>query len=387
MKFDTVIVGGGIIGSSIAYHLLREPGSGTVGVIEPDPTYEIAAAPRSAGGIRRLFRLPENIRMSQYGHQFYLDFPETMAVDGEPSAIDFRQQGYLFLAGAQDADVLEESIVLQVSLGVDVDRLDGAGVKDRFPSLEVDDVVLAAHASGDGWIDPYSAVRGFRRKAVELGATYIEDRVIGFDRDDTAVRAARLQSGESVSGDMFVIAPGAWIGEVAAMAGMGLPIDAMPRLMHYFVTRETLEPLPLVKDISALGFRPEGAGYVGGFAEWGVPGGIDYSIDHGYFERRVWPALMARVPAFESVKAERTWACHYARNRLDHNAVIGPWLGGCENFLVAGGFSGHGVMHAPATGRAVSELVLHGEYRTLDLSRFSYQRIIDNEPYAEGGIL
>lgn len=387
MKFDVVIVGGGIIGSSIAYHLLRETGAGTVGVIEPDPTYELAAAPRSAGGIRRLFSLPENIRMSQYGLQFYRDFPETMAVDGEPAPIDFRQGGYLFLAGAADAAILEESIELQTSLGVGVDRLDRGSLKARFPSLAVDDVALAAHSPEDGWIDPYSAVRGFRRKAISLGAAYVEGRVAGFAKDATAVRAAVLADGRRVAGDAFVVAPGAWIGEIAAMAGMPLPIDAMPRLMHYFVTREALEPLPLVKDISALGFRPEGAGYVGGFAEWDAPGGIDYSIDHGYFERRVWPALMARVPAFESVKVERSWACHYARNRLDHNAVIGRWIGGCENFLAAGGFSGHGVMHAPATGRAVAELVLHGEYRTLDLSRLSYRRVIDDEPYAEGGIL
>jgi len=387
MKFDVVIVGGGIIGSSIAYHLLRDGSAGSVGVIEPDPTYEIAAAPRSAGGIRRLFSLPENIRMSQYGLQFYRDFPAIMAVDGEPAPIDFRQGGYLFLAGEADADVLEQSIALQASLGVGVDRLVRDALKARFPSLVVDDVVLAAHSPEDGWIDPYSAVRGFRRKAISLGAKYVEGRVAGFEKDSTAVRAARLADGRFVAGDMFAVAPGAWIGEVAAMAGMGLPIDAMPRLMHYFVTRETLEPLPLVKDISALGFRPEGAGYIGGFAEWDVAGGIDYSIDHGYFERRVWPALMTRVPAFESVRVERTWACHYARNSLDRNAVIGRWIGGCENFLVAGGFSGHGVMHAPATGRAVAELILHGEYRTLDLSRFSYQRVIDNQPYAEGGIL
>ena len=387
MTFDTVIVGGGIIGSSIAYHLLREKGAGTVCVIEPDPSYEIAAAPRSAGGVRRLFSLPENIRMSQYGLQFYLDFPEAMAVGGEPAPIDFRQGGYLFLAGETDAAALEDSIALQVSLGVPVERLERTALKARFPSLAVDDVVLAAHAPEDGWIDPYSAVRGFRRKAVALGATYIQDRVTGFDKDRTAVRAAQLAAGGRVAAKVFVIAAGAWIGEVATTAGMALPIDAMPRLMHYFVTRAPLEPLPLVKDISALGFRPEGAGYIGGFAEWDVPGGIDYEVDYGYFERRVWPALMARVPAFESVRLERSWACHYARNRLDRNAVIGRWVGGCENLLVAGGFSGHGVMHAPATGRAVAELVLHGEYRTLDLSRFSYQRILDNAPYAEAGIL
>lgn len=387
MKYDIVIIGGGIIGSSIAYHLLRDGASGTVAVIEPDPTYEHAAAPRSSGGIRRLFSRPENILMSQYGVEFYTAFPETMAVEGMPAPIDFRREGYLFLAGEHDAASLEENARLQQELGVNIEVLDAPALRRRFPSLSVDDVALATLSVEDGWIDPYAAVQGFRRKARSLGARYIERRVAALESAGRRAATAILDEGDPVQGEVFVLAAGAWSGAIAATVGLSLPVEPMARLNHFFRTDRPLEPLPLVKDISALGFRPEGNGYIGGFADWDVPAGFNWEVDHGYFERRVWPALASRVPAFETLRCERSWACHYARNTLDYNAIIGPWAGGLENLQIATGFSGHGVMHAPAAGRAIAELVLHGRYCTLDISRLSYGRVLDGTPYAEKGII
>ena len=385
MNHDICIIGGGIVGSSVAYHLTRTGRTGSVCVVEPDPTYEWASTPRGSGGIRQLFSLPENIGMAQYGLRFYTDFPQAMAVDGESAAIDFRRQGYLFLAKATGARQLEANHRTQVTHGAKVDLLDPAGIKARFPSLAVDDIALGAHSPDDGWIDPHAALQGFRRKARSLGATYRKDRVVGLDVNQTAVRVARLASGERIAADVFVNTAGPWAGEVASMAGVGLPVEPMSRLNHYFEVRAALEPLPFVKEEPVLAFRPEGAGFIGGMPQWEVAAGFNWEIDEGHFERLVWPALARRVPAFEALRLKRTWVGHYERNSLDANAIIGRC--GQDNFFTASGFSGHGIMQAPAAGRALAELILDGRFETLDLARLSYQRVLDGTPYPEQGII
>ena len=383
---DIVIVGGGVIGSSTAYHLAEAGRAGEVVVIEPDPTYEWAATPRSSGGVRQLYSVEENILMGQYGLEVYSQFAERMAVGGEPAHIDFRRQGYLFMAsGAEEVDILHADWGTQTSLGARVDFLDGAGVKRRFPSIRADDVDAAAHSADDGWIDPYSALMGYRRKAQSLGIRYLRDRVVEIEADLKQVRRVVLESGEQLKADILVNAAGAWAPEVCAMVGMQVPIEAMKRMTFYFEVREELEPMPLTKDFTGLSFRPEGSGYISGLTNYAQPAGFDFEVDHAWFDDIVWPGLARRVQAFEALKAGRSWAGHYAQNRLDGNVIIGPWTGGLENFYVAIGFSGHGLQQAPAIGRAMKELLLDGGYKTLDLSRLSYQRVLDNAPLAERG--
>ena len=215
MLAKIVIIGGGVIGSSIAYHLAQAGYAGDVVVLEPDPTYEFAATPRATGGIRQLYTVPENIRMSQYGHEIY-------------------------------------------------------GQLERMP--------LTRHISGN------------------------------------------------------------------------------------------------------VSFRPQGAGYICGNTTYDEPHGFYWEIDYSFFDEAIWPGLAERVPAFEALKVKSTWAGHYDENTLDNNAILGPWVGGLENFHIALGFSGHGLMQAPAVGRGLSELFLHGRYQPLDLSRLGYQRILDGMP-------
>ena len=391
MKYDIAIIGGGIIGSAIAYFLARTGQAGSIAVIEPDSTYRLAATPRSGGGVRQLFSLPENIQMSSYSVQFFADFANVMAIDDEPAEIGFHRQGYLFVASEKGAGQLEANYQLQTREGVRAELLDRAALTTRFPSIGPEDVALACFSPDDGWIDPASALQGFKRKARNLGVRYIEAKVVALQTKPGCVVAASLDRDDVVRADIFVNAAGAWAAEIGAMAGMHLPVKPYCRVQHYWLCPVEIEPLPLVKDESGLFFRPEGPGFIGGRPSWEIDPGFNFDpaqgYFNGYFDRVVWPLLVQRVPKFDALRCERTLAGHYAQNRLDGNMILGSWPGGAENFYVACGFSGHGVMHAPAVGLALSELILNGRYETIDLERMSYQRVLDNAPYKEKGII
>jgi glycine/D-amino acid oxidase-like deaminating enzyme len=168
---------------------------------------------------------------------------------------------------------------------------------------------------------------------------------------------------------------------------MTLPISPLRRFEHYFTAGSPVERLPYVKDTARLAFRSEGAGFSGGLVNGDEPRGFNFEVDHDYFERVVWPAVADRFPAFEAAKCHRTWSGLYEQNELDGNPVIGPWTGGLANLFTVAGFSGHGMMHAPAAALAIAELIVRGRFETLDLTRLGYARILENSPYAEEGIL
>lgn len=386
-RSDVVIVGGGAIGASVAYFLRSRPNPPSVAVIEPDPTYAKASTPRASGGVRRLFSGPENIALSNFSIPFFERFAETMAIDGEPAEIGYHRGGYLFIVGDNGAGILERNAEVQRRLGVRLDVLTPAEIKDRFPSMRVDDLALAAHSVEDGWLDPNSVLQGFRRKARELGASFITDRVVGLHADNGRIRSVELESGTRIAADWVVNAAGAWAGEVCRMIDMAAPIAPMRRFEHYFESEHTFEPLPYVKDLNRLAFRPEGKGFTGGVPDGNEPRGFNFEADHDYFERVVWPALAHRFPSFERTREKNVMPGLYDQNELDGNGIVGPWTGGCENFILAAGFSGHGLMHAPGVGRAVAELIVDGSYQTLDLTRLGWSRIANNEPYRELGIL
>ncbi len=386
-RADVAIAGGGLMGSSTAYFLKSLAPSLEVVVVEPDPTYEFASSVRASGGARRLFSCPENIAMSNFSIPFIRDFARAMAVGGEPAEIEWKEGGYLFIVPPSAMRVLEENHAVQVACGARVDLLSPAQVKERFPSMRVDDLGGGVHSPQDGWCDPSGFLQGFRRKARSLGVTYLKDRVASLQVSGASVVSATLASGAVLRAGAFVNATGAWSAQVAAMAGMALPIAPMRRFEHFFSCATKLEPLPYVKDLARLAFRPEAGGYSGGLVSGEEPRGFNFEVDHGWFEREVWPALAHRFPAMEAAKCHRTWSGLYEQCELDGNPVIGPWRAGCGNLFTVAGFSGHGMMHAPAAGRAIAELLVHGEFRTIDLSRLGYERVARGEPYAERGIV
>jgi sarcosine oxidase len=386
MQADVVIVGGGVIGSAVAYFLAADKGfGGSVVVVERDPSYAASATALSVGSVRQQFSTPENIRMSRFGADFVARIGEHLAVEGEAPDVGWHDGAYLFLATARGRAVLESNHAVQRENGAVNALLSAAELAERFPWLRTED--LAAGSLGlehEGWLDPYALLNAFRRKARALGVAYREDEVVGFERDKNRVGAALLASGERIACGAVVDAAGPRAGMVAELAGIALPVRPRKRFVYVFDCRASLHCNQLVIDPSGVYFRPEGRQFLGGVSppEDQDPDCLDLDIQYALFEDVVWPALAHRVPAFEELKLLRAWAGHYDYNTLDQNAILGPHPE-LANFHFATGFSGHGVQQAPAAGRAVAELVAQGRYATLNLARFGYDRVVRNEPIRE----
>jgi len=388
MRADVAIIGGGVIALAAAYFLRRHPrASCSVAVVERDATYQFASTPRASGGVRRLFSLPENIALSNFGIPFFEQFETDMSVDGEAAPIGFRKGGYLFIVPPTATKILERNFETQRQNGVRVVWLDQQGLKARFPSMNVHDLGAGVLSPDDGWLDPYAVLQGFRKKARSLGAQLVNDEAVGLDIARKRVTAVRLKSGETLHADVVINATGAWAKEICAMAGWQVPIEPMRRYEHYFEAEEQIEPLPLIKDVRRLAFRPEGKGYSGGVPTLDEPRGYNFEVDHDYFQRVVWPALAERFPQFEKTKEKNVLPGLYDQNEFDATPIIGPWSGRLDNFYLMAGFSGHGLMHAPGCGRAIAELILDGRYETIDLARFGWSRVPNGEPCAEVGII
>jgi FAD-dependent oxidoreductase domain-containing protein 1 len=386
-KYDVAIIGGGVIGSAAAYFLLNKDPQLSVCVIEPDSTYEYASALRSSGGCRVQFTGTENIAMSLFSIEFIKKFESIMSTEKHPAHVDWVEGGYLFIVPPDNAGQLEKNVALQQKQGATVNLLSRSELKEKFPAMHVEDLGAGALSPHDGWCDPNGLLWGFRRKAVELGAAYINARVIDADTNASKVISVGLDNKEQIFAETFINAAGAWSGQVAALFGMALPISPVPRLEHYFTPGTKIGHLPYVKDLSRLAFRSEGQGYSGGLVDGNASRGFNFDIDHDYFENVVWPAVAHRFPAFEAAKCHRTWSGLYEVNELDGNPVIGAWKSKLPNLYTLSGFSGHGMMHAPAGGRGIAELILSGQYQTIDLTRLGYERVEKNQPYPETGIL
>jgi glycine/D-amino acid oxidase-like deaminating enzyme len=387
MRSDVLVIGGGAIGAAVAY-FIRLLDSGTdVLVVERDPSYGLASTPRASGGVRRLFSLAENIELSKYSIGFFEDFAATMAIDGIPADIGLKKNGYLFIVPPGQRDVLKSNFDTQQTLGCNVVWLEPDEIKGRFPSMNVDDLGAAVLSPDDGWLDPHSVLMGFRNKARSIGAEFMADEVTGLVRRGASVTAAELRSGERIEATHFVNAAGAWAKDICAMVDVQVPIEPLRRFEHFFLSQEPIEPLPYVKDMQRLAFRPEGRGYTGGVPTLDEPRGYNFDVDYRYFANVVWPALAHRFPQFERTRCTSTLPGLYDQNDFDGNVIVGPGAGGLGNFHLLSGFSGHGLMHAPGCGRAMAELLLTGGYQTIDLTRFGYQRILDGTPLRETGII
>jgi len=388
MHYDVVIIGGAIVGSSVAYYLREEGFSGTIALVDRDPQFAHAATTLSCASIRQQFSIPENIRLSQFTLGLFRRLKQEFGPDAD---IGFRENGYLILSTDEGLPVLRANHVAQQAEGADVVIEDAQALVRRFPWMSPDGIAAGAFGrSGEGWFDAHAYLQLFRRALRAKNVDFVTASVTGIEREGGKLTAVLLDNGERLEAGTVVNAAGPNAGKVSAMAGIALPVEPRKRSVFVFEAREKFDDMPLLVDPSGIYVRPEGSVYITGGAESedgeaaADPG--DFEPDWPLFEETIWPLLANRIPAFEAIKATRAWAGHYDYNTLDQNAVIGPHPE-VRNFIFANGFSGHGLQQAPAVGRAIAELVVHGGYRTIDCSAFGYERIRENRPYRELNVI
>lgn len=382
-----VIIGGGVIGSAVAYFLAAHPRfQGRVTVLERDPSYTHASSALSASSIRQQFSTPLNIQMSQFGIAFLRDLHQHLAVDGELPELALSEHGYLYLATEGGAATLRENHEIQRAEQVDVALLNQDALKQKFPWLNVDDLAIGSLGlSGEGWFDGYALLMAFRRKARSQGVSYLQADAQGFEQVNGRVTGVRLQDGAVIKCDVAVNAAGAWARPLLAGTGFDLPVVGRVRTVFVVSSPAQTPACPLIIDPSGLWFRPEGQHWICGLPPDNDPDDAALEADYEQFDT-AWQIMANRVPAFEALRMQRAWAGYYEYNVFDQNAVIGahPQL---TNLILANGFSGHGMQHAPATGRGIAELLVDGAYSSLDLSPLSAQRLLDGRPLLEKNVI
>jgi glycine/D-amino acid oxidase-like deaminating enzyme len=385
-----VVVGGGVMGCAVAASLRRADPAREVVVVERDPTYRQASSALSASSIRRQFSQPVNMAIGAYGYAFLQDAARHLAVDGEMPDIGLRDGGYLFLAPEAAVPVMRAVHRLQRAHGVEVALLEPDALAARFPWLSTDGIALGSLGlAGEGWFDGYGLLQAFRKRAIADGARFVQGEAVGFDRSGERVLAVRLADGATLACAELVVAAGPWSGRIGAMLEIDIPVRGKRRSVFVLDTPDPLQPCPLLIDPSGFWLRPDGRYYLAGMSP--LAGGEDpddlpLEVDHESFEAKLWPALAERIPSLERLKVTGSWAGYYEMNTVDHNGLVGRWPG-IGNLWVATGFSGHGIQQAPAVGRGMAELMVHGAYRSLDLADLSPQRLAEGRPLVEQAVI
>jgi sarcosine oxidase subunit beta len=375
---DVIVIGGGIVGSSIAYHL-TEAGCRDVLVVERETHQGKGSTGKSMGGVRAQFATPINIRMSLYSIAFFGRFDEVM---GHPSG--YRPQGYLFVATTPaHMDYLRENYRHQVAAGLAAARLlDARDVSHLAPELRQDDILGGSFCATDGFVDPHSVMTGFMMKAMERGVRLMRDtEVTGIKVDARGVSGVETSRG-FVWGRTVVNAAGPWAGNVARLAGVDLPVEPLRRMLVPTEPFDKVSPRsPMVVDMkTGFHYRPEGRGLLLAWNDPEETPGFKLNFDRDFIEK-VLTRGVERLPCLEEaeVNPKRAWAGLYEMTP-DHHPVIGP-VKQVPGFFLANGFSGHGVMHSPATGRIMADLILHGccdlvHTELLGFDRFASGRLL-----------
>jgi sarcosine oxidase, subunit beta len=381
---EVVIIGGGIVGSSVAYHLTAN-GCRNVLVIERESAQGKGSTGKSMGGVRAQFSTPASIQMSLYSIPFYAAFEEAL---GFPC--DYRPQGYLFCAtNEKQMSYLSTNYTEQVRLGLkNVWLMRAAEIAGMFPQLRSDDIVGGSFCSTDGFVDPYSAMTGFMSRAVDQGATLWKNTTVtGVARDRSGIASVETTRG-TASTRKVVNCAGAWAATVAKMAGIDLPVEPLRRML---VPSEPFDEFPhsapMIIDMSnGFHFRPEARGFLLAWNDPEETTGYKTDFDPAFVEKILTRAA-DRVPCFANlpVNPKRAWAGLYEMTP-DHHPILGE-ASGVPGFFLANGFSGHGVMHAPATGKILSDLILKGSTDLIDASLLSLSRFAEGRLIHETAVL
>ena len=385
-RYDIIIIGGGIMGSATAYHLMKADPSLKVIVIEKDSSYEKASTALSMVNARIQFSLKENVQISQYAFKVLENFEEEMAVDGKKPAIFYRREGNLFLHDEKSVPGARKAFEMQKSLGCAVEWWSPEKIKEQYPIYEnLENIVGATFGPQDGHFDAYSLLMGFKAKAISMGAEFLENEVVEIITKEGKADGVKILSGDIYSSSTLVNCTGGWAKQILKTAGIDLPVDPVKRQIMAVKPEVTLDyPLPLTYLPSGFYFRTETGGLLLlGKSMEEDPVGIDFSWDEKRFEH-LWGELYEFAPIFEALKLIKGWSGLYAMSNLDSNAIIGQWPE-IKGLYLANGFSGHGLQQGPAVGRYLTELIT-GTTPSLDLSIFKPERLFENRPIQEIGI-
>ncbi|MHA6263571.1 NAD(P)/FAD-dependent oxidoreductase [Arenibacterium sp. CAU 1754] len=392
--YDVIIIGGAIYGSGVAWFLSNSTDfNGRILVVERDPTYEFASTSHTNSCIRQQFSAEINVRVSQFGAAYIKDFRNQMGGDPDVPELLLHSFGYMYLADTPSfAETLQARQELQQSLGAGTRHLSADAIARQFPFYNLDDILAGNHNPVDeGYFDGATMFDCWRRMARKKGVEFIANEVcaIGLNQGGDRVESVTLASGEPLTCGHVVNASGPRGALTAKMAAIDLPVEPRKRHTFVFAAEKPLDQdLPLTIDPSGVHMRSDGIYYMAGCPP-DVDGAVDvtdFAPDHSLWENKVWPAIAHRIPQFEAIKLINSWVGHYAFNTFDQNAVIGPHPR-VTNFLFANGFSGHGLQQSPALARGLSEYLTFGEYRSLDLAPFHFDRIAENRPLTERAVI
>lgn len=415
---EVLIVGGGIIGSFTAYWVKKISPSFNVTVVERDPDYSQSSTYWSVGGFRQQFSLPENIKMSLFGVDFLKRAHEELKCEDDHEVdLPINHDGYLFLASKNSADKLYENHKIQLSNKAKVTLLNKKELESKFSWINTNGVEFGSFGyMNEGWVDARKYLLAVRRKAIFLGVDYVKGQVIDFEEQKDSSFITPIKPINTALVDTFdnklvpikyqtvVNAAGPWAGNVARLAKIGsenfddlqkitalsvsLPVEPRKRYIYLFYCENgPILNVPLVIDHSGVFFKRHQLSnyYLCGLNQCpsDEPTDLDLkNIDYKYFEQKIKPVLIDRVPAFKNLKLVNAWAGYYDYNTLDQNLIIGKHPVH-SNFLFANGSSGHGLQHAAAIGHALTELICYGNYKTLDLKRFGFERVMRDQPLKE----
>jgi glycine/D-amino acid oxidase-like deaminating enzyme len=388
-----VIVGGGVVGSSIAWHLRARGFDGEVSVVERDPTYRRASSFLAMGGVRQQFGSAANIRLAQHSIRFYERFDTTMRTPAHRPRAWFRQRGYLFLANDDNAERFERRYERQRRLGARVERLEVDAIHALVPDLALDDIRFGIFGPDDGYANPREVLAGFRHAAAAGGATYVTGEVTRLHVAAGRVRGVGLHDGTVLDTRAVVNAAGPFAAKLAALADIALPVR--PVRQHLFrcaLPHHWPHRFPVVIDPEGVHWRhddPVSPGdpdrIIVARTRLDEPPGENFACDGDRWTVDFRPPLVARLPAFEAAELVEGWAGLYEMTP-DHNPLLGehPELRG---FHLANGFSGHGLMMAPATGAAMAELLMTGASTRLDIGAFDPGRFARGETFIDDAMI
>ena len=378
MPRRVVIVGGGVIGSSIAYHLRRHDPALDVVVVERDPTYARASSRLAMGGVRQQFSSRPNIELAQYSVEFYRRFDRAFGHLNVGRA-NFRQRGYLFLVNAANAERFELRVERQQELGAYVARLEVDQIRRLVPDLVLDDIRFGVFGPQDGYANPRAILACLQRAADEAGARYVAESVTSITRSSGRIRSVGLESGSEIATEAIVTATGAFSAAIGAMVDVDVPVHPVrQQLFRCVLPRRWPYRFPVVVDPTGVHWRhedPDGPDdsdrLIVARTKPDEASGENLSCDMSRWEPDFRAPMVARVPSLEDVELLDGWAGLYEMT-ADHNPLIGehPDLPG---FYLATGFSGHGLMMAPGVGHTVSQLILTGQ-SSIDISPFEVTR-------------